>query len=115
MSNSFDNLTRSIQNVSDKLKKNGKKYFQSVLSQGKKIGYRGKIQIEIEKLKWELKQKHNELGKYIAEKKISRSVTDFSHDQQFLELVNEVNKIKIYIDERQQERDSRGSKLAGGT
>ena len=113
MSNSFDNLTRSIQNVSDKLKKNGKKYFQSVLSQGERIVHKGKVQIEIEKLKWELKQRYNELGKYVAEKKISRSATDFSHDQQFLELVNEINRIILYIDERQQERDNKDNKLTG--
>ena len=111
MSDMFDSLVRRFESFSDSFSKNGKKYFQSVLSKGEKIGHQGKVQIEIEKLKWELKQKYNELGKYVAEKKISRSVTDFSHDQQFLELVNEVNKIKIYIDERQQERDSRDSKL----
>ena len=115
MSDLLENLSRRIQGFSNRLEKNGKKYFQSVLSQGEKIGHRGKVQIEIEKLKWELKQKYNELGKHVAEKKISRSVTDFSHDQQFLELVNEVNKIQIYIYERQQERDGRDSKLAGGT
>ena len=114
MSDLFDSLARRFKSFSSSFSNNGKKYFQSVLSQGEKIGHRGKVQIEIEKLKWELKQKYNNLGKYVAEKKISRSVTDFSHDQQFLELVNEVNKIKIYIDERQQERDSRGHKLAGG-
>ena len=114
MSDLFDSLARRLGSFSDSFSKNGKKYFQSVLSKGEKIGHQGKVQIEIEKLKWELKQKYNELGKYVAEKKISRSVTDFSHDKQFLEFVNEVNKIKIYIDERQQERDSRDSKLQAG-
>ena len=113
MSDLFDSLARRLVSFSGSFSKNGKKYFQSVLSKGEKIGHQGKVQIEIEKLKWELKQKYNELGKYVAEKKISRSVTDFSHDKQFLELVTEVNKIIIYIDERKQERDSRGSKLAG--
>ena len=107
MSDLFDSLVRRFESFSDSLSKNGKKYFQFVLSKGEKIGHQGKVQIEIEKLKWELKQRYNELGKYVAEKKISRSVTDFSHDQQFLELVNEVNRIKLYIDERQQEKDSK--------
>ena len=115
MSDLFDDLVRKFNSFSNTFSKNGKKYFRSVLSQGEKIGHRGKVQIEIEKLKWELKQKYNELGKYVAEKKISRSVTDFSHDQQFLELVNEVNKIKIYIDDRLHEKDSTDSELAGGT
>ena len=115
MSDLFDSLARRFQSFSARFSKHCKKYFQSALYQGEKIGHRGKVQIEIEKLKWELKRKYNELGKYVAEKKISRSITDFSHDHQFLELVNEANKIKIYIDERQQERDSRDSKLAGET
>ena len=110
MSDMFDSLVRRFESFSDSFSKNGKKYFQSVLSKGEKIGHQGKVQIEIEKLKWELKQKYNDLGKYVAEKKISRSVTDFSHDKQFLELVNEANKIKVYIDERQQERGSSDSK-----
>ena len=114
MSDLFDSLARRGKRFSSSFSKNGKKYFQSLLSQGEKIGHRGKVQIEIEKLKWELKQKCNKLGKYVAEKKISRSVTDFSHDQQFLELVNEINRIILYIDERQQERDNKDNKLTGG-
>ena len=114
MSNLFENLTQKLQSFTDQFAKNGKKYFQSVILQGEKISHKGKVQIEIEKLKWELKQKYNELGKHIAAKKISRSVTDFSHDQQFLELVNEINRIILYIDERQQERDNKDSKLTGG-
>ena len=112
MSDLFNNLTQRIQIVSDQMSKKGKKYFQYVLSKGEKIGRKGKIQIEIEKLKWELKQKYNELGKYVAEKKISKSITDFSHDSKFLEIVNEANKITLYIDERQQKRNSNDSKLS---
>ena len=110
MSDLFYSLARRFENFSDSFSKNGKEYFKSVLSKGEKFSRQGKVQIEIEKLKWELKQKYNKLGKYVAEKKISRSVTDFSHDKQFLELVNEANKIKVYIDERQQERGSSDSK-----
>ena len=112
MSNLFDNITRNIQIFSDILKKNGKKYLYSAISHGEEFGRRGKTQIEIEKLKWELKQKHNELGEYVAEKKISKSATDFSHDILFLDLVNEVARIKLFIDERQKERKSKYNKLA---
>jgi len=102
MSDLFDNFPQRIQSFSDLFLKYGKKYFQSLLFHGEKIGRKGKVQIEIEKLKWELKQKYNKLGKYVAEKKISKSITDYSHDKQFLELVNEVNRIKLYIDEQKQ-------------
>ena len=99
MSDIFDNLSDKIQNISNRVAKDGKKYFQSALSKGDEIGYKGKIKLEIEKLKWELKKKYTTLGKYVSDNKISKSVTDFSHDSNFLELANYVYKLKLYIEE----------------
>jgi len=79
--------------------KDGKKYLQTAFSKGEEIGYKGKIKLEIEKLKWELKKKYTTLGKYVSDNKISKSVTDFSHDSNFLELANDVYKLKLYIEE----------------
>ena len=103
MSNLFDDLTNKIQKISNRVTKNGKKYIQFAVSKGEEIGYKGKIQIEIEKLKWELKQKYTTLGKYVSDKKNSKSVTDFSHDSNFLELANDVYKLKLYIEELEKE------------
>ena len=99
MSDIFDNLSDKIKNISNRVAKDGKKYFQSAFSKGEEIGYKGKIKFEIEKLKWELKQKYTNLGKYVSDKKISKSVTDFSHDSNFLEFTNDVYKLKMYIEE----------------
>ena len=60
----------------------------------------GKIQIEVERLKWELKKKYQELGKYIIHKKEYESVIDFSHDAKYLQKINEIIKLKYYIEER---------------
>ena len=99
MSDIFDNLSDKIQNISNRVAKDGKKYFQSAFSKGKEIGYKGKIKLEIENLKWELKKKYTTLGKYVSDNKISKSVTDFSHDSNFLEIANDVYKLKLYIEE----------------
>jgi len=99
MSDLFDNLTDTIQNFSNRIVKDGKKYIQSAVSKGEEIGHKGKNQLEIEKLKWELKQKYVILGKHVSNKKISKSITDFSHDSDFLELANDVYKLKLYIEE----------------
>ena len=99
MSDIFDNLSGKISNISNRVAKDGKKYFQSAFSKGEEIGYKGKIKLEIEKLKWELKKKYTTLGKYVSDNKISKSVTDFSHDSNFLELANDVYKLKLYIEE----------------
>ena len=104
MSNLFDNLSDKIQHLSSRVAKDGKKYIKSAISKGEEIGYKGKIKIEIEKLKWELKQKYNKLGIYVSDKKISKSITDFSHDNEFLYIVNEINKLKLFIEEREGER-----------
>ena len=103
MSNIFDNLSDKIQNISHRVAKDGKKYFQSAFSKGEEIGYKGKIKLEIEKLKWELKKKYTTLGKYVSDNKISKSVTDFSHDSNFLELANDVYKLILYIEELKEE------------
>ena len=99
MSNIFDNLFDKVQNISNRVTKNGKKYIQDVFSKGEEIGHKGKIKLEIEKLKWELKQKYINLGKYVSDNKISQSITDFSHDKNFLELANDVYRLKLYIEE----------------
>jgi len=104
MSNLFDNLSDKIQHLSSMVAKDGKKYIKSAVSKGEEIGYKGKIQNEIEKLKWELKQKYNKLGIYVSDKKISKSITDFSHDNEFLDIVNEINKLKLFIKEREGEK-----------
>ena len=99
MSDIFDNLSDKIQNISNRVVKEGKKYIQSAFSKGEQIGYKGKIKLEIKKLKWELKQKYTTLGKYVSDNKISKSVTDFSHDSNFMDLANDVYKLKLYIEE----------------
>ena len=99
MSDIFDNLSAKIQNISNRIAKDVKRYIQSAFSKGEEMGHKGKIKLEIEKLKWEMKQKYTTLGKYVAENKISKSVTDFSHDSDFLELANDVYKLKLYIED----------------
>ena len=66
----------------------------------------GKIQIEIEKLKWELKKKYEDLGKYVTRRKETKSVIDFSHDSDYLQKINEIIKLKFYIAERKKSKES---------
>ena len=103
MSDIFDNLSEKIQNISNRVAKDGKKYIQSAFSKGEAIGHKGKIKLEIEKLKWELKQKYTTLGRYVSDNKISTSATDFSHDSNFLALANDVYKLKLYIEDLEKE------------
>ena len=62
----------------------------------KKIKTKGKIKFEIEKSKLELKKKHYELGLYISERN-KKDAFDFSYDDKFADLLNEITEIKSYI------------------
>ena len=81
-----------------------RRYFHSVLSMGQKFTEHGKIQIEVEKLKWELKNKYQDLGKYATQRKETKSVIDFSHDSDYLQKINEIIKLKYYIEERKKSK-----------
>ena len=65
-----------------------KKYFHFLVSIGQQFIEKGKIQIEVGKLRWELKKKYQVLGKYVTHKKESQSVLNFSHDQEYLQKIS---------------------------
>ena len=75
-------------------------------SLGQQFTEKGKIQIEVEQLKWELKKKYQELGKYVTREKENKSVIDFSHDLVYLQKINEIIKLKIYIKERLKSKEA---------
>ena len=76
-----------------------KEYYHSAFSIGQQFTKKGKIQIEIEKLKWELKKKYQDMGEYVTQEKETKSAIDFSHDQVYLKKINEIIKLKFYIEE----------------
>ena len=83
-----------------------RKYLHSVLSIWQKFIEHSKIQIEVEKLKWELKKLYLELGKYVIQQKETQSVIDFSHDIAYMQKINEIIKLKFYIEERLKSKET---------
>ena len=100
MANLFNNIFQKIPKSYKRIALESKYFSQKVLFRGKQIGEKGKIQIELEKLRWELRKKYQELGKYITQKKETKSIIDFSHDQECLKQINDIIKLKIYVAER---------------
>ena len=106
MSDIYDKMAEKAQTLTAKIVRDGKKYIKDAIVKGGEIGQKGKIQVEIEKMKWDLKQKNAQLGAYVSERKIKKSVTDFSHDADFLKFVNDINTLKVFIEEREKEKGS---------
>ena len=65
-----------------------------------KLFYLVKIQIEIEKTKYELNKQYKILGKYISSIQNNDFVSDFTHDKEFHEIVNEINSINLYLKQK---------------
>ena len=61
-----------------------------------------KNQIEVEKIKLDLKKKYIELGQYVIKKKELKSMVDFSHDELYEHKINEIIKLKYYINNQKQ-------------
>jgi hypothetical protein len=70
------------------------------VNKGEEYAVRGKIQIEIEKLKWDLKQLYVELGRYVSRKNREAGMMDFSHDDQYIRLLDKIENQRQYISER---------------
>ena len=66
------------------------KYFNSIVSMCQEFIEKSKIMIEEKKLLRELKNKYQELGKYVTWKKETKSVGDLSHDSEYLQKINEI-------------------------
>ena len=75
-----------------------------MLSSVQQLTVKSQIQIEVEKLKWELKNKYQDMGKYVTPKKTEETVMDFTHDPIYIQKINEIIKIKYYINERLKSR-----------
>jgi len=100
LDNLFENITHKIPKLYEHYLSLSKKYSQMAIRRGKKVGEKSKIQIELEKLKWELKQKYQKLGNYIIQKKEAENIMDFSHDNEYIHQINEIMELKNYINKR---------------
>lgn len=100
MADIFEETLKKMNEITDSASKNVGKFFKKVVDKGEKYAVKGKIQIEIEKLKWDLKQFYVELGRYVVLKNREGGVMDFTHDNQYIDLVNKIENQRQYISER---------------
>ena len=96
----FEETISQLNKISNSISKKVGFFFKKAVSKSEEYAVKGKVQIEIEKLKWDLKQYYIELGKYISSKNRESGVMDFSHDDQYILLLDKIENQRKYISER---------------
>ena len=71
--------------------------FTKSLSLIELVFLRIKTLLEIKKLEWDLDKSYKMLGMYIFEKNSNLQVTDFSHDTNYINRINNIVKQSMYI------------------
>ena len=107
MSNIFEQSLKQLNDFSNKASRKMESLFKLVVDKGSLYINKGIIQIEVEKLKWELKQLYVELGRYTAFQNNEKSTLDFSHDERFIILIDKIKSQQKYIESRLKSMDKK--------
>ena len=106
MADIFEQTLKQLNEITDSASQKVGAFFKKAVNKGEKYAVKGKIQIEIEKLKWDLKQLYIELGRYVALKNREGGMMDFSHDDQYIRLLEKIENQRQYISERFKDKAS---------
>ena len=74
-----------------------KEYIYILKGSSEKVVDSGKIRLEIKKIEFELNRMYKKLGKYTSDKYFVNDIVDFSYDDSFIEKLDEIKKINIYL------------------
>tara|TARA_B110000263_G_scaffold57003_1_gene48644 strand:+ start:832 stop:1143 length:312 start_codon:yes stop_codon:yes gene_type:complete len=74
--------------------------FKNILNSSSSISKNSLNQIEIQKMKWELKHHQEELGAYVYKCNSFDGAFNFSNDVDFNELVKKIKEIQNFIDKK---------------
>ena len=61
------------------------------------FGKKSKIKLEVEKSKLELRKKYYFLGKHVSNSFLKEEKIDFSFDDKFSQIINDIKQLKDYI------------------
>ena len=102
MNDSLDIIVKKMNRIGKKISKKSNVYLKKIIYKSEEYADKGIQQIEIEKLKWELKKKYIELGKYIDRTNNEENIFDYSDDDRFILLLDKINRLKKMINTNKQ-------------
>ncbi|MBT3250794.1 MAG: hypothetical protein HN729_12175 [Candidatus Marinimicrobia bacterium] len=81
-------------------------YFKKAVDKGEELTKLGRIQIEIEKIKRDIKHHYTDLGKFIYHASGDSGNTDFSGDGEYKSYIDDISTLKTELDRRYEEKES---------
>ena len=97
MNSAIDRYLKLIEIKARKARNKFSSYLTSIGKNKDELNIRFYNKYEIEKSKMKLKRKYAALGQYVSEKTKNDNVYDFSYDDKFMKLNDDIKKIKDYI------------------
>ena len=100
MTDILDQTINKINEISEATTRKVGVFFKKTVNKGEEYAVKGKIKIEIKKLEWDLNQLYIKLGEYVSIKNRKAGVMDFSHDDQYISLLEKIESQRQYISGR---------------
>ena len=97
MDSILEKIISEINSKSDTYQKQIKKYLKVLKGTGEKVVDLGKVKLEIKRIEYEINNIYKKIGKYVSKKYIDKDIVDFTYDEIFLEKLEQIKKIKIYL------------------
>ena len=94
----LDKLLDEISKLDLKSNKKISKYLDKFKNAGKVVKEKSIKELELKKLKVEFAKKKFNLGTYISSKYLADKILDFSYDEEFKLMMEEIVSLKKYID-----------------
>ena len=101
MSDTLDIIIERFNKFGKKVYEKSDIYFKKAIFKSEEYADKGIQHIENEKLKWKLKKAYVELGKYIYNLNVNNNISDYSDDENFILLLDKINRIKNIIEYNQ--------------
>ena len=100
MDDTLDIIVKKMNNFGKTLSEKSNSYFKKAIDKSGEYADKGVQHIEVEKLKWKLKQMYRELGEYIYISNLNENIVDYSDDEKFILLIDRINRIKNLINQK---------------
>lgn len=81
-------------------------YFKKAVDKGEELTKLGRIQIEIEKIKRDIKHHYTDLGKFIYHASGDSGNLDFSSDGEYKSYIDDIKTLKTELDRRYEEKET---------